>query len=80
MIARLTGFEGDLGWDTSKPNGQPWRALDTSRRKILSDSVREWNLKKVCAELLIGLLSKGQDQREASWTLASLGLPGREAG
>jgi GDP-L-fucose synthase len=30
-IARLTGFEGQLSWDTSKPNGQPRRALDTSR-------------------------------------------------
>lgn len=30
-IARLTGFEGRLRWDTSKPNGQPRRALDTSR-------------------------------------------------
>ena len=32
-IAHLTGFEGDLVWDTSKPNGQPRRALDTSRAK-----------------------------------------------
>jgi GDP-L-fucose synthase len=31
LIARLTGFEGDLVWDTSKPNGQPRRALDVSR-------------------------------------------------
>jgi GDP-L-fucose synthase len=31
LIARLTGFEGTLAWDTSKPNGQPRRALDTSR-------------------------------------------------
>ncbi len=31
MIAKLTGFEGKLVWDTSKPNGQPRRALDTSR-------------------------------------------------
>jgi GDP-L-fucose synthase len=30
-IVRLTGFEGELVWDTSKPNGQPRRALDTSR-------------------------------------------------
>ena len=32
-IARMTGFEGDFIWDTSKPNGQPRRALDTSRAK-----------------------------------------------
>ncbi len=32
-IARLTGFEGELVWDTSKPNGQPRRALDTSQAR-----------------------------------------------
>jgi GDP-L-fucose synthase len=31
MIARLSGFEGKIVWDTSKPNGQPRRALDVSR-------------------------------------------------
>ena len=30
-IARLTGFEGRLVWDTSQPNGQPRRKLDISR-------------------------------------------------
>jgi GDP-L-fucose synthase len=30
-IARLTGFNGKLVFDTSKPNGQPRRALDVSR-------------------------------------------------
>ena len=34
-IALMTGFEGELGWDTSKPNGQPRRALDVSRAKEL---------------------------------------------
>jgi len=32
-IAKMTGFEGDFVWDTSKPNGQPRRALDISRAK-----------------------------------------------
>ncbi len=30
-IARLTGFEGRIVWETSQPNGQPRRALDVSR-------------------------------------------------
>jgi GDP-L-fucose synthase len=30
-IGRLTGFEGEFVWDTSKPNGQPRRRLDVSR-------------------------------------------------
>jgi GDP-L-fucose synthase len=29
----FTGFEGRLVWDTSRPNGQPRRGLDTSRAK-----------------------------------------------
>jgi GDP-L-fucose synthase len=31
LIAELTGFEGELVWDTSMPNGQPRRQLDASR-------------------------------------------------
>jgi len=31
MIANLTGFKGQLVWDTTKPNGQPRRGLDVSR-------------------------------------------------
>lgn len=34
-IARLTGFEEKIVWDTTKPNGQPRRKLDTSRAKRL---------------------------------------------
>ena len=30
-IARLTGFKGQIVWDTSKPNGQPRRKLDVQR-------------------------------------------------
>lgn len=33
LIAELAGFEGKIIWDTSKPNGQPRRALDTRRAK-----------------------------------------------
>jgi len=34
-IKELTGFGGKLTWDTSKPDGQPRRCLDTSRAKDL---------------------------------------------
>jgi GDP-L-fucose synthase len=33
LIARLTGFNGEIRWDTTKPDGQPRRALDTSRAR-----------------------------------------------
>jgi len=35
MIARLSGFNGQIEWDASKPNGQPRRKLDTSRARAL---------------------------------------------
>lgn len=31
LIAELTGFKGRLVWDTTKPDGQPRRSLETSR-------------------------------------------------
>jgi GDP-L-fucose synthase len=33
LIARLTGFQGSIVWDTTKPNGQPRRMLDTARAR-----------------------------------------------
>ena len=35
MIAELTGYEGRTVWDSSRPDGQPKRYLDTSRAKEL---------------------------------------------
>jgi GDP-L-fucose synthase len=32
-IAELTGFKGEIRWDSSKPDGQPRRQLDVSRAK-----------------------------------------------
>ncbi|MHC4620899.1 MAG: GDP-L-fucose synthase family protein [Planctomycetota bacterium] len=32
-IAQLTGFEGEIRWDLSKPDGQPRRCLDVSRAR-----------------------------------------------
>jgi GDP-L-fucose synthase len=33
LIAQLTGFKGQIIWDTTKPDGQPRRCLDTSKAK-----------------------------------------------
>lgn len=33
MIAQLTGFKGDIRWQTDRPDGQPRRCLDTSRAR-----------------------------------------------
>jgi GDP-L-fucose synthase len=33
VIARLTGFVGEIRWDPTKPDGQPRRALDVTRAR-----------------------------------------------
>jgi len=33
IIVRHTGFAGEIRWDSSKPDGQPRRALDTTRAR-----------------------------------------------
>ena len=35
LVAELTGFSGEIVWDTSKPNGQPRRRLDISKAEEL---------------------------------------------
>ena len=58
LIARYTGFKGKITWDTSKPDGQPRRSLDTSKaynefgfmvKTNFEDGLRntiEWYMKK----------------------------------
>ena len=49
LIVRLTGFEGEIRWDTTKPDGQPRRALDTSRAESGSGSRRGRRSRTGCA-------------------------------
>ena len=40
LIAELTGFKGEIRWDTTKPDGQPRRCVDPSGRPRRSGSRR----------------------------------------
>ena len=35
LIAQMVGYEGELVWDTTKPDGQPRRRVDPSRAEQL---------------------------------------------
>lgn len=35
LVAELAGFEGELAWDSSKPDGTPRKVLDVSKAKAL---------------------------------------------
>jgi len=46
QIADLSGFGGKFEWDTSKPNGQPRRGLDTRKAKALFGFVARTSLEE----------------------------------
>jgi GDP-L-fucose synthase len=35
LIVQKAGFQGRLAWDTSRPEGMPWKCMDISRMKAL---------------------------------------------
>ncbi len=35
LLAGITGFEGRIGWDTSRPDGAPRKLLDVGRIRAL---------------------------------------------
>ena len=53
LIAKLMDFQGEIRWDSSKPNGQPRRCLDVSRAKeafgFQAETPFEEGLKKTIA-------------------------------
>ena len=46
LICTVAGFDGKIKWDTSKPDGQPRRCLDTSRAKREFGFVARTNLRE----------------------------------
>jgi nucleoside-diphosphate-sugar epimerase len=46
LIVELTGFEGDIQWDATKPDGQPRRALDSSKAKDRFGFVAQTDFRK----------------------------------
>jgi len=45
LVAELVGFEGEIVWDPSMPNGQPRRSLDASRARELFGFEAETSLR-----------------------------------
>ncbi|MDY7016424.1 MAG: GDP-L-fucose synthase [Cyanobacteriota bacterium] len=46
LICELMGFEGEIVWETDKPNGQPRRCLDTTRAKEAFGFVAQTDFKQ----------------------------------
>jgi GDP-L-fucose synthase len=52
LVAELTGFEGEIVWDASMPNGQPRRRLDVSRAERLFGFVAHTTLREGLARTI----------------------------
>jgi GDP-L-fucose synthase len=46
LICKLMGFDGQIVWETDRPNGQPRRCLDTSRAKEAFGFTAKMDLKQ----------------------------------
>jgi GDP-L-fucose synthase len=53
LVASLAGFQGEIRWDPTKPDGQPRRCLDTSKARekfgFIAETTLEDGLKKTIA-------------------------------
>jgi GDP-L-fucose synthase len=57
LVARLCDFRGDIRWDTSKPNGQPRRELDTTRARKLFGFEARTGFEEGLAQMIAWYLS-----------------------
>ncbi|QGJ70572.1 GDP-L-fucose synthase [Planctomycetales bacterium 10988] len=52
LVCELAGFEGEIRWDASKPDGQPRRCLDTQRAKAEFDFTANTSFREGLAETI----------------------------
>jgi GDP-L-fucose synthase len=66
MIAGEVGFPGSIVWDTTKPNGQPRRCLDTSRALQYFGFRAQCGLREGIAETLAWFMAYRPEDRAVS--------------
>jgi GDP-L-fucose synthase len=74
MIAELAGFEGEIVWDSSQPDGQPRRSLDTSRAKELFGFTAKTDFREGLKRTIGWYISEGRQieaEREKAAATAS---------
>src|SRR5713226_1596728 len=71
MIAAEVGFNGEIVWDTTKPNGQPRRCLDVSRAKKLFGFQATHRLREGIAKTVAWFMAHREELREVPFQLMS---------
>ncbi len=73
LIAKLTNFRGKIRWDTTKPNGQPRRCVDTSKAKSFFGFQARTSLKEGLEKTIdwyLGTLPNAAKHSGARWNTA----------
>lgn len=66
LIAKLSGFRGEVRWDASKPDGQPRRCLDTRRARDLFGFTAETRFEDGLAKTIEWYRAGREQQRKDS--------------
>ena len=66
LIASEVQYHGELFWDTSRPNGQPRRCLDTTRAKTLFGFEPKYRLREGISKTVQWYL-RNQDRSSTEW-------------
>jgi GDP-L-fucose synthase len=69
LIVELTGFRGEIVWDTSKPDGQPRRSLDTSRARQAFGFQAQTNFREGLRQTIDWYLAYRQHLEVEDWRL-----------
>lgn len=67
LIARETGFNGRFVWDTTKPNGQPRRCLNTTRAKELFGFQAKYRLREGIAKTVVWFEENRESLRQVTF-------------
>jgi GDP-L-fucose synthase len=63
LIVKLTGFNGEINWDATKPDGQPRRMLDTARAEKEFNFRAKVNFEKGLRELISWYCAEDEERR-----------------
>ena len=64
LIAGLIGYDGEIRWDTSKPDGQPRRYLDVSRAKREFEFVAETDFEEGLRQTIDWYMGQLEDNEQ----------------
>lgn len=68
LVAKVTGYNGEIRWDTTKPNGTPRKLLDVSKSAALAGPTRQnWGMASVLPMRISSIILCVQKDKGRVW-------------